>query len=204
MHIAANFARDPHTGLLVHGHVRQDLICADPSLMLNRAVDVVAGADCVDRISVSCGASNLWLLLNLVALVRGGPNPSCDRLLLVFWRRSYTAILLWLVLLVIFISLSSGRAGLKSTTFLEEVELRALLEWILIKAVMVVRATAVCIAMLVAGRLLIRGVDWMIANYSLRIEEERNHYTCASLNSVFVFTYGHVRGWYQVTIGCQG
>ena len=129
----------------MHGHVRQDLIRADASFVLNCAVYVVTGADRVDCVGVSCRASDLWFLLDLVALLRGRPDPSRDRLLLVFRRRSYTAILLWLVLLVIFIGLPGGRAGLKSTTFLEEMKLRALLEWILIEAVMMVRAT-VCIA----------------------------------------------------------
>ena len=113
--------------------------------MLDRAIYVVAGADRVDCIGVSCRASDLRLLLDLVALLRGGSDPSRDRLLLVFRRRSYTAVLLWLVLLVIFIGLPGDRAGLKPTAFLKEMKLRALLEWILIEAVMMMRAT-ICIA----------------------------------------------------------
>ena len=83
MHIAARFAREAHAGLLVHGHVRQDLIRAYASLVFDRAVDVVAGADRVDCVGVSCRASDLRLLLDLVALLRGRPDPSRDRLLLV-------------------------------------------------------------------------------------------------------------------------
>ena len=155
----------------MHGHFRrlQDRICTGACLMLNRTVHVVAWtllAYCVDGSNVCCGATILLLLLNLVSLMDCGPDAARDRLLLVFGRRRCCAVLL--VLRIILIVLPCGRAGLQSTAFLEEMKLGALLEWILIEAVMMWATICIAVSLLSGCHLVIGGVNRMITDYCLR------------------------------------